>query len=525
MATKNIVPRANAEGEIGTTSKRWDKAWFTEANILGTTEQLRLSYDASNYATCTVGSTGTTSLLTAGSGTADSNFNITADGSLNLNASSALDAKGVVTLSGGGGVLVNHLNALGADATQGSAFKITNNEAGAVASLLIDHAGLTNNVVEIEAEAVTTGNVIQMDCNSLTTGSAIFCDVDDATTTNKTQSLWILDYDKSGITASGQANRITGLEVSMIDAAENVGSTTHTGTSIYLQAAATAGTINQTGIDITCTGGDPATSIGSLYTVTDGGFDIKGKSSASAADYYTLAVGAAGATTFTTVDNISTNAHFIVDADGDITLDADKGTIKFDDDGTTYGQVTSGGVTGINYRTIYVDAGSMVPQVTNGAAAGTSESADAYDIMNDYFAFDASTDEYVQFKLVMPEQWDGGTVKAKFYWKPSSSTTTSHDVVWSISGQSHADGGELGSWGTAADAPADNVVATNSPKKVHITAASGACTIAGGPVEGADELVYFRIMRDVSADDLNEDAHLLGVSIQYRETLTADTAW
>ena len=41
MATKNIVPRANAEGEIGTTAKRWDKAWFTEANVLGTTEQLR----------------------------------------------------------------------------------------------------------------------------------------------------------------------------------------------------------------------------------------------------------------------------------------------------------------------------------------------------------------------------------------------------------------------------------------------------------------------------------------------------
>jgi hypothetical protein len=32
-------------------------------------------------------------------------------------------------------------------------------------------------------------------------------------------------------------------------------------------------------------------------------------------------------------------------------------------------------------------------------------------------------------------------------------------------------------------------------------------------------------MRDVSADDLNEDAHLLGVSIQYKETLTADAAW
>ena len=145
--------------------------------------------------------------------------------------------------------------------------------------------------------------------------------------------------------------------------------------------------------------------------------------------------------------------------------------------------------------------------------------------MNDYFAFDTSTDEYVQFKTVMPAQWDGGTIKAKFYWKPSSSTTTTHDVVWAISGQAHADGGELGAWGTAAVAAADNVIATDSTKKVHITAASGACTIAGSPVAGADELVYFRIMRDVSADDLNEDAHLLGVAIQYRETASVDSGW
>ena len=185
----------------------------------------------------------------------------------------------------------------------------------------------------------------------------------------------------------------------------------------------------------------------------------------------------------------------------------------------------AGNVTSLNYKTLWIDAGSMVPQVTNGAAAGTSESADAYDIMNDYFAFDSSTQEYVQFKMVMPEQWDGNPIKAKFYWKPSSSTTTSHDVQWGIEGQAHADGGELAAWGTRADAATDNVIATDSPKKVHISAASAACTIAGGPEAGADEIVYFRVSRVVAGDDLNEDAHLLGVLIQYRETSVAKAAW
>ena len=188
---------------------------------------------------------------------------------------------------------------------------------------------------------------------------------------------------------------------------------------------------------------------------------------------------------------------------------------------------TASGVTGINYRTLWIDAGSMVPQVTNGAAAGTSESADAYDVMNDFYAFDAGTIEYTQYKLAMPLQWDGGTIKAKFYWKPSSSTTTSHSVMWAIDGQAHADGGELGAWGSLAISAVDDVIATDSTKKVHISAATPALTIAGSPAAGASELVYLRFQRIAShaTDDLNEDAHLLGVAIQYQETAALQAGW
>ena len=186
-----------------------------------------------------------------------------------------------------------------------------------------------------------------------------------------------------------------------------------------------------------------------------------------------------------------------------------------------------GTVTSLNYRTIYIDAGSMVPQVTNGAAAGTDETADANDVMNDYFAFDTSTTEYVQFKTVLPEQWDGGTIKAKFYWKPASSTTTSHDVLWGIQSTAHGDGGAIATaWGTAVEVQ-DAVLGT-AAAKVHITAATGAMTVAGSPVMGADELVYFRVYRPsgtAASDDLTEDAHLLGVNIQYRESTSDDAIW
>ena len=188
--------------------------------------------------------------------------------------------------------------------------------------------------------------------------------------------------------------------------------------------------------------------------------------------------------------------------------------------------ISDGAVTGKNYRVIYVDAGSMVPQVTNGAAAGTDE-ASTNDVMNDYYAFDTSTTEYVQFKVVLPEQWDAGTIKAKFYWKPASSTTTTHTVAWHIQATAAADGGTIdSSWGTIQEST-DDVLGT-AAGRVHITAATAAVTVAGSPTAGADNLVYFRVFRpsgSVVADDLNEDAHLLGVAIQYRESSTADTAW
>ena len=186
---------------------------------------------------------------------------------------------------------------------------------------------------------------------------------------------------------------------------------------------------------------------------------------------------------------------------------------------------TASGYTGTNYRTLWIDAGAMVPQVTNGAAAGTEE-ASSNDVMSDYFAFDASTIEYVQAKVIIPEQWNGGTVKAKFYWKPTSSTTTTHTCRWSIAGTAHADGGTIdSSFGT--DVAVNDDVLGTAAGRVHISDATGDITIAGSPVAHADELVYFRIHRvaNHANDDLNEDAHLLGVAIQYQEAATIDSGW
>ena len=185
---------------------------------------------------------------------------------------------------------------------------------------------------------------------------------------------------------------------------------------------------------------------------------------------------------------------------------------------TFHGAITApnDSITGKNYRTIWIDAGSMVPTVTNGALAATEQVTNTFD----YYAFDTSTAEKVQFKMPMPEQWDGGTIKAKFYFLPSSTNTGT--VQFSIAGTS-LDTGDIISTAMGTAAVHTALAANGTDNDVHITAATAACTIDGSPAEG--HLVLFEIARVTATDTYNADVHLLGVNIQYRETNTASAAW
>ena len=123
----------------------------------------------------------------------------------------------------------------------------------------------------------------------------------------------------------------------------------------------------------------------------------------------------------------------------------------------------------------------------------------------------------------MPEQWDRGAVRARYYWKTSNTDTGT--VVWALEGltYTHSDDFFGGTFGTPA--AADPQAGTGTDNDLHITliTGTGACTVQGTHAE--DNLVLFRITRDISADSYNTDAHLLGVSIQYRESSSAEAVW
>ena len=122
--------------------------------------------------------------------------------------------------------------------------------------------------------------------------------------------------------------------------------------------------------------------------------------------------------------------------------------------------------------------------------------------------FDTSTDEHAQFTVAFPRTWNKGTVTAQFFWTAASGSGT---VAWAIQGVALADNDAIDTaYGTAVLPATDTLLAA---KDVHVTAETGAITIAGSP--GHDELTSFQIYRDVSADNLGVDALLMGVKIFY----------
>ena len=175
------------------------------------------------------------------------------------------------------------------------------------------------------------------------------------------------------------------------------------------------------------------------------------------------------------------------------------------------------------YRTIWIDAGAMVPCTTNGAEAGTNEYA-TNDIEWDYFAFDGgATEERVQFKLSMPGEWNGGTVKVKFYWSSATGSTTGDTVQWGIKAGALDDSDVIDTALGTAQTVSDALTADNGTD-LQISSATAALTIAGTP--GVDEIITFEIYRDTDGtDDMTEDAWLLGVKIQYQENATEPSAW
>lgn len=162
----------------------------------------------------------------------------------------------------------------------------------------------------------------------------------------------------------------------------------------------------------------------------------------------------------------------------------------------------------ITTQTVVLTGGGGWPSTTSGCAGPIKKEYTTNDIDLYSLNFDKDADEYAQWTFVFPDNWDGGTITAQFYWGTTAGSAT-ETVQWAIQGRCFGDDDAIDqSWGTQ-QSVSDTWIANGD---VHITASTPAITLASA---GAGKLVQIRVYRDVSEDNLNGDAELLGVKIEY----------
>lgn len=172
------------------------------------------------------------------------------------------------------------------------------------------------------------------------------------------------------------------------------------------------------------------------------------------------------------------------------------------------------------YRNIWIDPSLMTPTTTNGAASASVELA-TNDIMTVGYDFDSATNEYVQFSMMMPDEWDKSNLKAKIYWKDAATAGTG-DVIWGIQGGAISNDDPIDTALGTAQTVTDTFIASDD---LHISSATATITVAG--TAALADWIVFKVYRDAAAggDTYTQDARLLGVALQYLETTTAQTGW
>ena len=158
----------------------------------------------------------------------------------------------------------------------------------------------------------------------------------------------------------------------------------------------------------------------------------------------------------------------------------------------------------------------MYPNTTNGCGSlAQVELSNGPELK--VLDFDKDSDEFAQFAVAFPKSWNAGTVTFQAFFTATSTDTGT--TAWGLSAVALADNGDLNTaFGTQVVATAKAHSGTSND--LDVAAESGAVTIAGSP--GADEYVFFQVSRDVSADDLNADARLLGIKLFFTTSAAND---
>jgi len=167
------------------------------------------------------------------------------------------------------------------------------------------------------------------------------------------------------------------------------------------------------------------------------------------------------------------------------------------------------------YRNIYIAAGAMIGNFTDGAETGTSETP-TNNVMNDYYEFAAGVNSHAQFSMMMPDEWDLGQLKFKFFWT-NSTVIGAGDVSFGIT------------MGVVSDSETIDVAFPSTSfvtdtfedaTDLHVTPPASRFPLS----PALQDILYFRVTRPDS-DTYTQAARLLGVAIQYKELKDEPAEW
>ena len=322
--------------------------------------------------------------------------------------------------------------------------------------------------------------------------------------------------------ASGSSGSCTGLAATAtaLASARTIGGVSFDGTgNINLPGVNTAGNQDTSGTAADATVLETARNIGGVSFNGSANIDLPGVNAAGNQATSGLAATATALASARTIGGVS------FDGTGNIDLPGVNTAGNQNTSGTAAGLsatlATGSGGTGltgavVGKQTIWIPAAAMYPNTTAGCAAlAQVELSNGPEIK--VLDFDASTDENAQFTVCFPKLWNEGTVTFQAFFTVTGTNTGT--VAWGLSAVAFADSGDINTaFGT-------NVVATakahsGTSNDLDVCAESGAVTIAGSP--SVDEMVFFQIMRDISADDQTGDARLLGIKLFFTTDALTD---
>ena len=193
-------------------------------------------------------------------------------------------------------------------------------------------------------------------------------------------------------------------------------------------------------------------------------------------------------------------------------------SVSAKDGGNFAGDISSGGlpVKVAGKESMWIPSLAMKPTVSNGCASHASVETTSGRPDMIVLDFDKDADEFAQFQIAFPKSWDEGTITFQVYWAGIAATT---NCVWTLQGVAISDNETIDVvYGTAV---AVDDAAQGAVEELLVSAESGAVTIAGTPAVG--DICYFRIGRDISADNMAGDARLLGIKLFFNTDAKNDS--